>query len=253
MSVDHSSEGMKELMTSAKVAMEEKGLVHVLRSMVKEGSFRIGNSLALFYYNTFKSLYKFDFQGKKYGYLYIRYNRTWRNERAVEIPIIWEVVKRFQGKNFLEFGNVISHYFSVSHEVVDKYEKAPGVINQDIVDFRTERRYDLIVGISTLEHVGLDEEQKDPEKTLRAVEVLRSLLSPTGKLMLTIPVGYNPHLDRYLDEDRMKFTGMYCLKRVSASNRWMEVEWKDIKGSKFHYPYHNANGLVIAVFENRAA
>jgi hypothetical protein len=253
MSVDHSSEGIKELMSSAKAAMKEKGLVHVLRSLVKEGSFRIGNSLALFYYKTFKSLYKFNFQGKKYGYLYIRYNRTWRNERAVEIPITWEVVKRFQGKNILEFGNVLSHYFPVSHEVVDKYEKAPGVINQDIVDFRTERRYDLIVGISTLEHVGWDEEHKDPEKTLRAVEVLRGLLSPAGMLMLTIPVGYNPHLDRYLDEGRMKFTRTYYLKRVSASNRWIEVEWKDIRGSKFHYPYHNANGRVIAVLENKAA
>jgi hypothetical protein len=81
-------------------------------------------------------------------------------------------------------GNVLSHYFSVNHDVVDKYEKAEGVINRDIIDFHPSKEYDLIISISTLEHVGWDEDISDhkilhdPSKILRAIENLRGLLAP---------------------------------------------------------------------------
>jgi hypothetical protein len=38
--------------------------------------------------------------------------------------------------------------------VLDKYEQAPGVINEDVVSFSPPQKYDLIVSVSTLEHVG---------------------------------------------------------------------------------------------------
>ena len=43
------------------------------------------------------------------------------------------------------------------HDVLDKYEKGNNVINDDVVSFSTEVKYDLIVSVSTLEHVGWDE------------------------------------------------------------------------------------------------
>lgn len=120
----------------------------------------------------------FVFQGKKYKYFYHRYNRTWTNERAVEIPIIREIWKENKGKEVLEIGNVLSHYFSVNHDIVDKYEKAKSIINEDVVNLKPSKKYDLIISISTLEHVGFDEEPKEPEKILRAIENLKNLLSP---------------------------------------------------------------------------
>jgi len=71
----------------------------------------------------------------------------------------------------IEVGNVLFHYFDISHEVVDKYEKAPGVTSENILDFRPERRYDLIVYISILEHVGFDKPPRDTRKALLAFEV----------------------------------------------------------------------------------
>ena len=88
------------------------------------------------------------------------------NERSIEVPIVMEIVNQNKGKRILEIGNVLSNYYKVSHDIVDKYEKAPNVINQDVVDFKTNEKYDLIVSISTLEHVGWDEEPRDDKKNL---------------------------------------------------------------------------------------
>lgn len=92
-------------------------------------------------------------------------------------------------------GNVLSNYFSVNHDIVDKYEKSYGVINHDIVDFNPDKKYDLIVSILTLEHVGWDEIPKEPTKILSAIKNMIALLEPEGKIVVTLPLGYNPEMD----------------------------------------------------------
>jgi hypothetical protein len=89
----------------------------------------------------------------------------------------------------LELGSVLSHYFPIAHDVVDKYEVRPGAINQDIVGFVLQQKYDLIVSISSLEHVGWDEEPRPP-KLLEAINHLRSTCpSPGGSFIASLPVG----------------------------------------------------------------
>ena len=102
-------------------------------------------------------------------YLVHNYNRTWLNERAVEVPIIFHVIARWPGRRMLELGNVLSHYGSVAHDVLDKYEVGEHVINQDVVEYQPSARYDMIVSISTLEHVGWDEQPRDPQKSYNFV------------------------------------------------------------------------------------
>jgi len=190
----------------------------------------------------------FTFQGKTYSYFSHPYNTTWNNERAVEIPIIWEIVKKHSGRNILEVGNVLSHYFPVDHEIVDKYEKAHGVINQDVVEFSSPKKYDLIISVSALEHVGWDESPRDPTKVLRAIENLKRHLSPEGEIVITLPLGYNPELDKLLREGKIQFTKRFCLKRTSEGDEWKEVNWDDIRNVKYGEPFPNAaNGVVIGV------
>ena len=124
----------------------------------------------------------FRFDGREYEYLYHPYNRTWKNERGVEIPIFRELLLKHEGKRVLEVGNVLSHYFPIHHEVIDKYEVSSGVINQDIVEFVPQDKYDLIISISTLEHVGWDEQPQKPGKLLQAIDHLRATcLAPSGR------------------------------------------------------------------------
>ncbi|MFZ0965717.1 MAG: hypothetical protein WAN82_03720 [Candidatus Bathyarchaeia archaeon] len=204
--------------------------------------------LSLQYYYRIKFRTKtFRFQGYTYNYFYHRYNMTWQNERTVEVPIVWGIVKNHKGR-ILEVGNALSHYHSVTHDIVDKYEKAEGVINQDIVDFRPFERYDLIVSISTMEHVGWDENPRDSMKVLRAIENLKTLLVLGGKIIITFPldVGF---LDRWFRRGKINFTRTYYLKRISKDNRWIETDWKNVQDCQYNVPFPCANGLVIGEIE----
>jgi len=205
-------------------------------------------SLLSAYYRRFKSGRAFRARGVDYPYFYHPYNETYRNERAVEIPIVWSIVQLVPPERVLEVGNVLSHYFPTRHDVVDKYEHAPRVQNVDVVDFRPTHPYDLIVSISTLEHVGFNEKPLEPGKPWRAIGNLRRCLSPQGRLVVTLPMGANPHLDRMLPEGRIPLDDPLCLRRISADNRWREASWEEIRHARYRHPYHNANGLLVATF-----
>jgi hypothetical protein len=195
-----------------------------------------------FYYKLKFRKRTFRFQRQTYKYFFHRYNLTWTNERSVEVPIVWNVLKKCKGKNVLEVGNVLSHYFPVKHEILDKYEIAKGIINQDIVDFKPNKKYDLIMSISTLEHVGFDEPEKEPSKILRALENLKSLSN--GQTIATVPLGFNPYLDKLLSERVADFK-MQCMKKTSKDNEWIEAPWEDVKGSKRNFPFKGTNAIVI--------
>lgn len=225
-----------------------KNLLAVIQEALKKRGIRfiIYYGPKVLYYTYFKKNKNFFvFQNKKYNYFFHLYNCTCLNERAIEIPIIWQVVKECQGKRILEVGNVLSHYFRCWHDVVDKYERGEAVINQDIVDFRAKEKYDLIVSISTLEHVGLDEDNKDPEKVVRTLQNLKENLKPGGKIIVTMSLGYNPGLDKLLKQGKIKFPKQYFLKRISDKNEWQEATQDEVEGIKYNTGYYSANGLFI--------
>jgi hypothetical protein len=215
------------------------------------GAFRLLERWALITFclmlrRPFWSCTRFSLGNTSYRYFYHWYNATYMNERTVEVPIIWQFVTSNRGKTILEVGNVLSHYYAVDHDIVDKYESSPGVINDDVVNFKaTGKKYELIISISTLEHVGWDETPREPRKPLRAVENLVQLLAPGGMIVITIPVGQNPELDVLLRENRIPFTGRLCLARVSQDNIWEQVCWDQIRNAKYNTPFFAANGLLI--------
>jgi len=175
------------------------------------------------YYKKLRTKKSFQFHGNEYDYFYAFYLATYSNERAIEIPITMGFVHKFRGSRILEVGNVLSHYFSFNHDIVDKYEKGQGVINQDIVEFESKEKYDLIVSISTLEHVGWDETPKDDKKILLAIENLKRLLKMGGTIIITLPFGHNPHVDDLLRDQKLPFTEQYYMKRISKANEWKQV------------------------------
>ena len=63
----------------------------------------------------------------------------WRTERTLELALIHDFVARFDGPG-LEVGHVMALHMDRPHTVVDKYEQGPGVLNLDIVDYRSMRR-----------------------------------------------------------------------------------------------------------------
>lgn len=194
----------------------------------------------------------FALAGRTYPYFVHLHNRSWRNERIVEIPVAWAEIAARPGARVLEIGNVVAHYLRFPHDTVDKYEPYPGVINEDIVAFRPAEPYDLVISISTLEHVGFDEEVRDPSKVLRAVDAIRRLMAPGGLAVLTVPLGYNADIDAHLETGRLRFDRTSCLKRVSADNAWIEVPWSEIRSAAYGTPFPNANALVVGWLDGPA-
>ena len=165
------------------------------------------------------------------------------NERAIEIPLIIEAISS-PNCQILEIGNVLKHYVNLSHEVVDKYEKEKGVINEDVATYNSKKKYDLIISISTMEHVGLDEEVKQADKIPKSIENLKKLLKKEGKIIITVPINYNPWLDKLIEEGDL-FDEIYFMKR-KLFNQWRTSSWKEIKNCGFN---EDARGLAIIVIK----
>jgi hypothetical protein len=238
-----------------KTAYRREGFGYVLfKGIIYAARWPI-NILTAFYYRHLKrNKLTFTYHGKTYSYFYHSYNTTWKNERSLEVPIIWGMVEENRDKRILEIGNVLKHYFSCQHDVVDLFEKYPGVINEDIIEFRPSQKYDLVVSISTFEHIGWDEKPRQPEKLLAAIQnLIINVIAPVGRLVITVPLGYNTELDKFLAEGKINFTHITCFRRFSPrTNEWEEAAWNEIRGKEFNSDgkwYGTDRILIIGVIQ----
>ena len=230
------------ILSRAKQAYNREGLLYVLRSAL----IMILGYFIVYYYKIFKSSETFEFQGKTYAYFFHPYGTTWRNERTVAVPIIWDIVKEYEakGKSILEVGNMLSYYFKVSHDILDKYEIKDGVINEDVVDYKSVKKYDLIISILTLPEVGWYDMPKDPEKSVRAFENLKRLLSPAGQLVLVVGLGLNTQFETSLRTKTIEFNIQGYLRHLNGY-RWEEADWKHVRDAKYDKFVPTAHGILI--------
>jgi hypothetical protein len=226
-------------------AIRERGL-----GAVAAGYARFGTGLLTGLPRTFGGPRReFTLAGERYPYLFHRHKWTWLTERAVEVPVAQALVDGHAGGRILEVGNVLSHYRPQSHTIVDKYEHAPGILNRDVLQLDGLGPFDLVLAISTIEHVGWDEEPRDPGKALRAIRGLQALLAPGGKLMLTVPSGYHPELDRSLAAGAVEFTAGSGLKRFGPGPRWAEVPPAEVWGTPYDSLFFTARAVFFGVIE----
>ena len=142
---------------------------------------------------------------------------------------------------------MLSHYVDIQHDVLDKYEVARGVINEDASSYRPDKRYALILSMSTLEHMGWDEHPRDIDKPALAVANLTSLLAPGGTLVATLPVGQNPELERLIERGEISFTELYALRRVSRNNDWEEADYESVKGLCYSNRSYRAKAIIVGL------
>lgn len=189
---------------------------------------------------------QFDFNGEKYTYLNRWHNLAWANERSVEIPICFgafndirsssiisykgELTGKIYHKPILEIGNVLKNYYPYfTHEVIDRDE-----LGTDLYTHKFTKKYDLIVSISTIEHM------EDPVK---AIEIIRGLLNEGGKAIITMPMGFRlVHLYSLY----CRFSEVYYMERQSWRNEWMQGQRQWIP---YGYKYPAANAIMIGVIK----
>lgn len=198
----------------------------------------------------------FKVAGVRYRYLWHTYNDTWEHERTVEVPLIMRPLRAALARRqrILEVGCVLPHYLKAEWTVVDKFERGPGVLNVDIADFiATGQTFDLIVSISTFEHVGFDEDPNirrdgsgDAGKLQDVILGLRDhCLAAGGRLIATVPLGYNRALDDLLLTEAMPFETCHFLVRWSRYNLWREVPAAGVCGVAYGAPYSCANAICV--------
>ena len=158
----------------------------------------------------------FCWRGLELPYFDHEYNRTALNMRRIEVPIVRWYLKRAQRTHWflriLEVGNVLSHYGPVGWPVVDLLE--PGCINMDIRDYTPDKPIDLLISISTLEHIS-----KEPTTNIRC---LRALLAPNGLGVATVPLRFNRHLDRRLADGISGASAVYAMRKIKGGEQWAE-------------------------------
>jgi SAM-dependent methyltransferase len=197
------------------------------------------------WHRLFRARQTFALDGRRYPYAVNLQNATFRCERAVEIPLALTLFP-LEGE-ILEVGNVLSQYRCFPHDIVDKYEAAEGVQNVDIAEYQPDKRYDLILSVSTFEHVGWDETPRDPEKVVRALRHVASLLKPGGRLLVTVPTGYNDVMDRELRRNGLGFARVFYLRRVSRMNDWEATTCEDALARRYGSRYPCANAIAVGV------
>ena len=191
-----------------------KGIFHLLKSKYKEGG--LSHVMAesfdylfdIFTFPSLKAKKTFIYKGVPLNYFYHRYNKTWKNERSIEIPVALYELEKYKGKRILEVGNVLQHYVKVDHEVLDKYEPGDNIIHEDILNCN-HSNYDFIISISTIEHIGIDDKPINPARSIVALKKIQSMLKDGGKIFISFPVGYNSALTALSESERYKDRMIY--------------------------------------------
>ncbi len=196
---------------------------------------------------------EFTFLEKRYPYFINSYHDSWINERCIEIPIFKSVIDTHisQGHSILEIGCVMKHYVDNAFWViVDKYETYPGVINEDIVSYSNQKKFDFIFSISTLEHVGFDENPKDPKKILAAFDqITKQLLASQGVLMCSVPLGYNEFLDNCVLNKLIPFDDIVVMERKGLM-KWEQVALGEYVKNSYNYALESAKYIGVFTYHN---
>lgn len=221
----------------------------------------------------------FSFKGNQLLYNRSPYNNS--GEIAVEVPIALNFLANNKSRtNLIEIGNVLTNYEDCLPEnitirprrIVDKYEVAVGVDNIDLMELPDSEKYDVIVSISTVEHVGQEyniEGKKfhDFEAPLKAIAKIYNLLSVGGKALITVPFG---KLLYFAEGESIQFSKEYLdllstkyqipsmaisktwLKRIAFElgvdnprQIWVQIEESELSNIEYHWPWPYANGIAI--------
>lgn len=169
----------------------------------------------------------FLYWGRPVPYFYHLYNLTHINERAVEVALAFDLIDSLpqDSRSFgVEVGNVLGHYRQCRHEVIDLTEEASWyqklvpqyVYNWDILDPMKSLNGPWVISISTIEHT------RDP---LRALDKLRGMVDPGGRLLVTFPTGAHRDLDELVSTGDVDGHRLCTFQRHSSDDPSSTPTW----------------------------
>lgn len=198
---------------------------------------------------------KFEFEGKAFNYFINAKNKTYNNERTVEVALAQHFYRNCN--HTIELGNVSSQYFKSNFEIIDKYEKKRGVKNQDFLELDVSKYLGFdFLSISTIEHIAWDEFHRyssDDNTSKKVMEhkihdlifkKITKIAGKDGRILITVPFGYNKYLDRYIQSKlKMEFPNLQVsyLSRINMKNEWAQCsDINSLVGYAAKYPAANS-------------
>ena len=162
------------------------------------------------------------------------------NERIVEYPVIWRWLMD-QGR-VLDFGCATSRmplYLANLGYEVHGLDLRPypwqhsnlSFFQANIFDWQPPHPYDMILCISTLEHVGLGAYEGDiveERADFKALQRLHDWLAPDGQLLLSVPFGQTTENSMYRVYNHAQLqavTQSFITKEARYFRRVQDNEW----------------------------
>lgn len=176
------------------------------------------------------------------------------NERIIELPFVFNQLDFNKKGQVLDIGccesfvsiNLATAGFQVTGMDIRDYPlQHPNLkfIKDDICQTKIKTKFDYVISLSTLEHIGLDtiygqSDQRTDDK--KAIDKAHSLLKKNGKLILTLPASrkdwqtsfmrmYSPKkLEQYLD--KFAKVNIRYFAPDKKRNYWIEIKASDLPG-----------------------
>ncbi len=198
-----------------------------------------------------KDANKFVFNGKAYTLFTHNMNCGWppfrMTERSVELSIADEWIDDHD--DIFEIGAVTPYYWPgrISN-IVDPTDKH-ALVNIRKCLFEVDVSGRNVLSISTIEHVGQTEYGLKKDKYL-AISALERLTSQANDFLITIPVGWNKHLDAHLfsEDNKKNFKQFYLSRGLGCiDNEW--VQYDRLSG---HQRVYGNMGKDVSIFGRSA-
>jgi len=217
-----------------------------------------------------------------FGEKQLHYNRVPINnvsERAIEVPIGLNFLMEHNSKRILEVGNVLQQYIQQpiygTWNILDKFEVGPDVLNIDLMEYNPEEKYEAIISISTVEHIGQrkdpsgsygeEDNVRDKEAPLKAIVKIYNLLKEGGHALITVPFGklidhgwlihFDDHYMQLLinkyeipdDELIIKYYRKMEMEMTWNNPRqvWVPCLKENLADTIYDSPFPNANGIAV--------
>ena len=81
------------------------------------------------------------------------------------------------------------------------------------------------------------------------MSALSDRLAPGGRLLVTVPAGYNPAFDAAVRDGAIPTSSLTALRRVGPGTRWQEVAPAEAWAAPYDFLLYRARAVVFAVIE----
>lgn len=187
------------------------------------------------------------------------------NERIVEGPYVYRALGAVKaGASVLDVGaaestlafSLASLGYDVTALDIRDYSLAHPrlrVVTADILDWETSESFDVVLCVSTLEHIGLDAygaATRDDSADQTAIERLRALTRPGGILVLTVPFGPGSSDETQRSYDRPKLErllGDWTVRDLTIVRQEDDLTWSPDDLGRGGDPQQRRVALVTAV------